>query len=243
MSLNNHIIFSSHVHGGVKGRSTRSHASPHVGKEMVATLDVRSFFPGISKSMVHNALKCSGADESSAMLLASLITFRDQLPQGAPTSTLIANMVFRPVDKQLATYCRRHDLKYTRYVDDIAISGDYNFKHLKGSIIGIIENNGYDIAIEKTVFAGRNRRQIVTGLIVNDTLRPSPEFSKLLRRTIKECWPEHLGPNEVAANNSLTIPELRRKLWGRINYVKSIDRKLGQRLRALMAKINWPSLY
>lgn len=237
--LSDRIHWSTSVHGGIKGKSIITNAKPHVGKYMVANLDIRNFFPSTKRSRIYEALVRNGCAEEAANLITELTTYKGCLPLGSPTSTLLANLVFQPADKQFQRFCRRRKLRYTRYVDDITISGDYNSKPFKGTFLQFIEQESYEIAEEKVQFCGRNRRQIVTGIIVNDRLRPAPCFIRDLKFMIRECWPEAGGPYLVAVENGWMVAELRQKLWGRINFVRSVDRKLGREIRALMVRIDW----
>jgi RNA-directed DNA polymerase len=113
------------VHGGVGGRSPRSNASPHVGQPCVVSLDVKKFFPHVRHYMVHRMFRGEfGFGRDVASLLTRLTTRGSELPQGAPTSTAIANLLLaKNVDGPLSAAANSLGCQYTRFVDDITLSG------------------------------------------------------------------------------------------------------------------------
>src|SRR5262245_405896 len=98
---------------------------------MVANLDVRQFFPNVTRAMVIEALVRLGYTREIAALIAELTTYKGYLPQGAPTSTLLDNLVFVPIDRYFQKFSQRLGLTYTRYVDDITLSGNRDLRIFK----------------------------------------------------------------------------------------------------------------
>lgn len=235
--------WSSSVHGGIRGRSVITNAAPHVGKEMVVNLDIASFFPSTSKEQVIEALQRCGCSLRSANYLAKLVTLNNQLPQGAPTSMLLGNLVLEPLDSEFKAISRRNNLDYSRYVDDLTISGNADLNPFRGAFSDIIHRHKYDISPKKFIFTGRNKPQMVTGIQVNSTMRPSTEFIRDLSDTIKDCWPEASGPAIVAAEMNKTLVGLKNSLFGKINFVRSVNKKIGNGLRGLMVKIQWSPVF
>jgi hypothetical protein len=126
---------------------------------------------------------------------------------------------------------------YTRYIDDIAISGDYDFRQFKGTFVQFIEDAGFDVSTEKMTFCGRNRPQVVTGLVVNDRLRPTRSFLRELADLIRDCyWPGRPGLEVIAAAEGVTIQKMKDRIVGRIRHVGRYDRKEARRLAALKFK-------
>jgi hypothetical protein len=216
---------------------------------MVANLDVKSFFPSTDINAVLQALLRLGIPKDPAGLLAVLMTCPDEkgikaLPQGAPTSPYIANHVLSPVDQRFATFCKGRGLGYTRYIDDIAVSGDRDFRQFKGTFVQFIRDAGYEVALNKIVFCGRDRPQIVTGLTVNDKLRPVLSFVRELAMLIKNCyWPDGPGLEVMAAAEGLRVQELKERIVGRIQHVRRFDPKGACRLTALKFKRTRPRLH
>ena len=229
-----------YLHGGIPGRSIFTHASLHIGHTMVATLDVKSFFPSTSRRHVEPVFATAGIVGEALERALALTMLNGSLPQGSPTSCLLANVAFIPVDQQFLPLCKRRSLNYSRYVDDIAISGDYDFSELKGPFVNFIREGGYEVALKKVNFRLSGKRQVVTGLVVNDKLRPTSEFVKELKHRIRLCM--ELGPELVAASEGQTVRELKASLTGRVGHVGQCDPRVGRHLRGLMCCVNWKPL-
>ena len=106
------------------GASTLRNAAPHAGQSGILKLDIRHFFDSILYSTVKDkAFPPEIYAEPLRILLSMLCYDRDVLPQGAPTSPWIANLVLRPFDERLGAWCRARGVVYTRYCDDLAFSG------------------------------------------------------------------------------------------------------------------------
>lgn len=229
------------VHGGIRHRSIFTNARPHVGRTMVANLDVKDFFPTTTVMKVQEALERNHLQPDVARFLADLTTSFPNtanarcLPQGSPTSTFLANLVFEPADARFLKLCERHDLRFTRYVDDVTISGDRDISDLQGGFLQVITDSGYTVSLDKVQFRGRNKRQVVTGLVVNDKLRPTKEWIWALKRLLRQCfWPGEVGIEVMAAEQGLGITQLRGSIQGRINHLRRFDKRKAREVRALM---------
>ncbi|MDD5537441.1 MAG: reverse transcriptase family protein [Candidatus Omnitrophica bacterium] len=235
--LDARIKWPPYLHGGIKGRSVLTNADRHVGHQMVVNLDIKDCFPSTTDQKVKDALLSFGLDNDLAQLVTDICTFKGHVPQGAPTSTCIVNLVLRAIDKDFYGYCKRRGFHYSRFVDDITISADQDLRPFKNVFHGFIEAHDYQVS-QYLPFA-RNKRQIVTGLVVNDKLRPTFEFIQDLKSNIKAGWPENNTLELVANEYGLSIHQLKANIWGRVAFVRSIDNKLGRKLRGLLAKVRW----
>lgn len=164
------VQVSRHSTSFRKGCSIVRNASPHVQKRFVFTIDFSDFFPSISVQRVLGFFKSLGYPKDVSFALAKLTTYRGRLPQGAPTSPDIANLLCRRLDARLSGYCSKRDWSYTRYCDDCTISGNTRMRNAeKMTITSIIASEGFLIASRKTRLMRRGRQQRVTGLVVNDS--------------------------------------------------------------------------
>lgn len=235
--LYNQTHWLSCVHGGIPHRSIITNARPHCGQYLVVTYDIASFFPSTTREMVYGRFCSIGFNRESAEILTSLVILDGSLPLGAPTSTAVANLVFRPSDIALVKLARRHRLIYTRYVDDIAISGSKDFRDLSQAIRGNIEKVGYKVNERKIRYQFRQQRQVITGLVVNGVLSPTRPFISETKRLIRRCQSE--GPGVVADQHGLFVRAFRDMLLGRVLFVRSVNRKKGRELRRLLVAVNW----
>lgn len=157
------INLPENVHGGVKKRSNISNAKPHQGKKYQFTTDLQDFYPNISSKVVYNTFLDLDFSPHFSRLLTKLTTWKFELPQGTPTSTHIANLVFLPTDIALINFCNLHNLTYTRYVDDLTFSSQQDFRNLLNNILDIVKSSGFKLSYRKTNYKGN---QIITGIEV-----------------------------------------------------------------------------
>jgi len=198
------------AHGFVQGRSTVTNAAPHVGAEVILKFDLTDFFPtihyhrviGLFGSLgypVENGLFSSKDDSASiAPTLARLCVYtptphewgRSALPQGAPTSPAISNLICRRLDARLTGLSQSNGGVYTRYADDLTFSfrsSDLSIGRFRWWVDQICHQEGFFVNQKKFRVIRKSQRQTVTGIVVNDALRiPRPERRRF-RATLKNC--------------------------------------------------------
>ena len=163
-----------------KGYSILSNADPHVGRGFVYNADIRDFFPSITAARVVGLFKSFGYSGEVAFGLGKLVTYGGRLPQGAPSSPDIANIVCRVLDTRLCGLSAGHGWAYTRYCDDITISGEDGFSRgMEDVVARIVRECGFDLNSRKTHVTRKGGRQVVTGLVVNTHVA----IPRYLRRT------------------------------------------------------------
>lgn len=266
------------VHGFVPERSILTNAENHVGKKFVFNIDLKDFFGSIHFGRVRNLLMAEpfAYSKTEAIILAQIACHLGKLPQGGATSPLISNMICWKLDAQLQTLAHKSNCTYSRYADDITFSFSCSERKLPRSIVSfdgdglevvgqtlfsIIEENGFSINTEKVRLQGRERRQEVTGITVN-------EFPNLKRKFIRQTSSMLYAWKKFGAINAeheylnkyrlKSIPLWQKEsveksngeffksvLIGRINYIQmirgrhdSIYRKLAYRLTELLGKPN-----
>ena len=184
-------------YGFVRDKSVAQNAQQHVGKRYILNIDLKDFFPSITRQMVEDILlaepiKCS---TEAARLLSGLCTAAepqgDVLPQGFPTSPTLSNMVCRKMDEELAAAAQRIGATYTRYADDMTFSSDNDVLRTTGSfymqVSTIVEKYGFRLNERKTRLQRRGRRQQVTGVVVSDKVNVTREYARQIR-TLLYMW-------------------------------------------------------
>lgn len=151
------------VHGGVKKRSNISNAKPHQGNKYQFTTDLQEFYPNIDFQRVYNTFIGLKFSPHYAHWLTKLTTWKYELPQGTPTSTHIANLVFLETDIKLIDLCNKHGITYTRYVDDLTFSSQQDFRHTLNDILHIVTSGSFKLSYRKTKYSGN---QTITGINV-----------------------------------------------------------------------------
>lgn len=118
------IEMADYLQGGIKGCSPKTNAAYHLNKSAVLNFDLEDFFPSVSSHLVYELfnkrLGCSG---KVADILTSLVTLNGGLPQGSPTSTVVANLVIVPLTVRLKNLASKHKCDYSQFIDDGTISG------------------------------------------------------------------------------------------------------------------------
>ncbi|MDO6434799.1 reverse transcriptase family protein [Flavitalea sp. BT771] len=155
------VRFLPNVHGGTKKKSNITNAKEHQGNKYLFGTDLTDFYPNIKASQVYSALIKRGYSPHFAHWLTRLTTTNDEVPQGAPTSNSVSNLVFFETDIQLAAFCKENNITYTRYVDDLTFSSPQNFGPLIENILLLISNNKFKVNHRKTDYA---RYQLITGI-------------------------------------------------------------------------------
>jgi retron-type reverse transcriptase len=172
--------------GFLPGISIADNARPHVGRKVVVNVDIEGFFPNTRFKLVRRAVERilpRRLSPEARRLVVDICTMGGGLPIGAPTSPAIANHVMLPVDRALAKVAARHGVAYTRYADDLTLSGD-DPARLLPFLRQVVGQLGYRLDPKKTNFFRRGRRQVVTGLVVNDKVSVPRKLRRRLRAAV-----------------------------------------------------------
>lgn len=243
------------AHGFRPGRSIATNAAPHAGASVVVKLDIREFFPSVRARRVAGWLRVkAGAPADVAEVLARLATEPPRkakrrnrrivvfvatgpraLPQGAPSSPAITNVLCRRMDRRLAKLARRHGLRFTRYADDLTFSW-HGAAHaapvdaLVRLASAIVQAEGFRVNARKTRIVRAGSRQSVTGLVVNaapgaPAVRVPRDVLRRLRAALHNREHGRPGPDSLD------------KLRGLVAFVCSIDPARGEPLRARLAAL------
>ena len=194
---------SPFIQGFVRGKSIVTNARLHRNKRWVLNIDIEDFFGSINFGRVRGLLiadKAFKLDPTVATLIAQIACRNNLLPQGAPTSPILSNMVARPLDLKLVDLANRHGLRYSRYADDItfstrinefptelasrAIDENAHIWTLSDGLRRTITKSGFTVNDKKTRLQYRDSRQVVTGLVVNDRVNVTREYRKTVRAMV-----------------------------------------------------------
>lgn len=178
----NHIDISPYAKAYVKGKSIKDNARFHKKQKKVLSMDIYDFFPSIGFNRVLHVFRSLGYREEVAVMLANLCCLNNQLPQGAPTSPALSNIIAIGLDNKIAEYIKGQKIRYTRYADDMTFSGDFKAGDVIKSIERIITQQGFSVNKDKTRVRKRNQRQEVTGVVVNEKM----QICRKIRRKIRE---------------------------------------------------------
>lgn len=249
------LVYEHHEasHGFIKEKSIITNAQKHIKRKFVLNLDIKDFFPSINFGRVRGMFKSKpfSFNNDVATVLAQICTFEDQLPQGAPTSPFISNVICRRLDNDLCRLAKKYKCRYTRYADDITFSTnlrrfpkelaqmifqkDCYCLELGEEIENIFEENGFIINDKKVRLSDRTKRQEVTGLTVNEKLNVKRHFIKEIRAMLHK-W-ETIGEEKAEIqmyqkdyylkqiNPIKNYPKFRDVVEGKINYLRMVRGK------------------
>lgn len=173
------------AYGFVRGRSILDNAKRHVGQGVVMRLDVKDFFPSIRYREVRRVFERLGYPYGVASVLANVCTIRGALPQGAPTSPALSNLVCRRLDRRLSGLAKRLGFRYTRYADDLVFSSDdKRLPKLIPFLREVLKEEGFELNEGKIRVMREGERQMVTGLVVNERANVPREQRRRLRAAL-----------------------------------------------------------
>jgi len=255
-----HIPPHEAAHGFRRRHSILGFVAPHVGRRVVVRVDLQAFFTSVVASRVAGIFRTAGYPEEVARGLAALCTHRTasdviaaaprdeanqharlrvpHLPQGAPTSGALANLAAYQLDARVAALAASVGASYTRYADDLVLSGDRELVRASRTLVArlgaIAIEEGFALNFRKTRVMTSGTRQRITGLVVNDKIALSRDELERLRAILHNCV--RTGP---AAQNRDGHQHFRAHLLGRISWVAAINPHKAARLREIFARIRW----
>jgi RNA-directed DNA polymerase len=202
------------VHGYRRRRSIVTAATPHQGERFLLVMDIRDFFPSIGHRQVYEMYRRLGCSPNVAKLLTELTTNDHCLPQGAPTSSSLANLYIRMsgMANRLSRLAAQHDLRITIFGDDILLSGERPFRGLESHVASIIQSCGLAVNQEKSRARRPGEKQQVLGIVVNSNgsdLNVPYSYRRRLRSLIRLY--RRRGPSSLATGGRDPIAYLKGK--------------------------------
>ncbi len=167
------------------GKSIVDNAKLHVGMEVILKMDIVDFFPSTTADTVRKYFRSIGWCREAAELLTRLTTYEGGLPQGAPSSPRLSNLVNYRLDARIAGYVATQGATYSRYADDITIGFSIDFpsgiRSAATTVRTIIKDCDYRPNGRKQKILRQHQQQKVTGLVVNDRVNVPRHIRRKLR--------------------------------------------------------------
>lgn len=243
------------AHGFCKGRSCLSHAAKHAGKRYLMSFDIEECFQSIGWSKVKSVFRRMGYEDKVSSYLTALCTHcvhleksqlthfdstqrtrlrQRHLPQGAPGSPALTNAVLHRLDLRLSGLAGSLDLDYSRYADDIAMSGNEHrdWRFLEPLIGGICLEEGVSLNFRKTRIKRAHQKQRLVGIVVNSKPNMDRKQFDTLKAVLTNCV--RFG---LESQNRSSHTQFRAHLLGRIQYVKSLNEQRGLKLERIYQNI------
>jgi len=222
------------------GRSIVTNAKYHTKQKMVLNIDIEKYFDNIKYSYIYDFFLELGYNKEVTEILSKLVSLNDGLPQGSPSSPYLSSILTKSIDIDLFAYCRDLNLRYSRYADDITISGDFKAGKVILAVSDTLKKYGYTVNNKKTTIKLQHQRQMVTGVVVNKRLSVKSTSIRDIRQQVyyieKFGLDKHLQKKREFKKNHL------HHLLGKVNFylsVRKTDKKLLElkvKLKSLIAK-------
>ena len=210
------------AHGFTYNKSIITNSKVHVGQNHFLKIDLKDFFPSITINQVINIFKSLGYTHKVSFYLASICCCGDRLPQGAPTSPMISNIVAKTLDNRLMKFAKRFNLKYSRYADDIAFSGDFIPVKYIEYITNIINSCNFIVNENKTILQHEKHKRIVTGISISkNEIKIPREYKRNLKLEI-HCIRKH-GILGHMRKNKIKNPSYLTSIIGKIHFWLSVE--------------------
>lgn len=216
----------------IKGLSVVDNAKPHKNREVVTRIDLKDFFPSITYQQVRKEFEHFGYPYHVALVLANLCTLNGFLPQGAPTSPALSNMVCIRLDKRLAGLGKKMRFRYTRYADDLVFSSNNRkFPKLIPFLKEIIQQEGFTVNEEKLTVMRSGSQQKVTGLVINEKVGIPREHRRWLRAVAHRLRTR--GPEAIEVKSQRnTLADPMKIFLGHVAYANMVDAAHGKKLKS-----------
>lgn len=206
-----------YIFGFVSGKSSVDAAAVHCNSSWVYSVDIENFFPSTDERFVAKCLEHLGYTEKAANIIASLCCFEGGLAQGAPSSPTLSNIAMRGVDQALKSIADEHEIRFTRYADDVVFSSDTDFPEaIKQQVADTFASTCWVLSKDKEymAFADKGQRLKVHGLLVDGE---RPRLTKGYRNKIR-AYKYMLKQGKIKKNDLKTIV-------GHVNHSNYIDSK------------------
>jgi hypothetical protein len=206
------------VQGGVLGKSIRTNALQHKSNKYLLRMDIKDAYPSVTRKKVYALFKKWGAPAEVAKIYAKILTFRDRLPQGAPTSLAIFNLLLKDIGLDFAL-SHIKGIQYTRYVDDLVLTSKKPIPEwVEKQTTIFLKENSFSINERKTrCYSIKNRALRITGVnIINGKPKVPPKLIKKFRGMI----------HRALSDDSIS----KEKVFGSIAFVIGIEKKIPNQL-------------
>lgn len=214
------IPISDCAYGFVSKKNVIMNAKNHTNQEAIFNIDLKDFFDEITDNQIKNKLDEYHIENSE--YLSKILTRNGHAVQGCPASPFISNIIFYDTDVKIKEFCDNHNIKYSRYADDMTFSGNiHDILSNKKEILNMILNDGWKISWRKVETKFYYQQQKVTGIVVNKKANISKK-ERNQYRGICHCIERDINNKTIKTENDLiekynvNIPEL----LGKLNYLR-----------------------
>jgi retron-type reverse transcriptase len=214
----NTVQLNDSVYGLSKDKGIKANAQAHIKNDesRLVNLDVTNFFPSINYRVVKQIFKGIGFNDDCASCLTKICTVDDCLPQGAPTSPYLSALAFKKIDGKIYNYSIKNNLTYTRYFDDLTLSGHNLSDNCIEYIEGIVSATHFELNSQKREVFEKEQSKLITGIVIS---KEGLDVSDEQKNRLKENYRLYVESNEVTYLN---------QFLGRLGFYLHINRDLAE---------------
>ena len=218
---------SKYAKAYVSGISLKENALPHVNKEIILKLDIKNFFDSINFNQVYKyCFSIEYYPKNIGVLLTTLCTYYGYIPQGAPTSSYISNLIMRDFDQTVGRFCEERSIAYTRYSDDMTFSGSFNVGEVLSFVNSQLNLLGFSLNKRKINVVCKSKKQSVTGLVVNEKVQVSRKYKDKIRQEIYYIKKFGIDGHLIRIGYTERKEDYINSLYGKIMFVNNINNSL-----------------
>jgi len=242
----NRITISKNAHGFASGKSIVTNATPHIGEDIVVNMDLKNFFPTIDFKRVFGLFKKLGFSPQISTVLSLICTMPDEekikvhgevrylntgkryLPQGAPTSPMITNIICRRMDARMEGIAKNLGFRYTRYADDMSFSGPNSARKIINKLLwqtkSVVISEDFKLHPDKTRVMANGQRKEVTGIVVNEKANISKKRLKEFRALLFQIEKDGIAGKKWGASADVLD-----SILGFARYIHMVDPQKGKK--------------
>ncbi len=247
-----HILYkispTESAHGFVPERSIITNAQAHVGQDVVINIDLKDFFPSLDYKRVKGLFQTFGYSQQIATILALICTEPEveqvaidgkiyfvatserRLPQGAPSSPAITNLICYGLDHRFVGIAKKFGFQYSRYADDLTFSAKGDGKKIVGQLLWsvkqVIEDEGFTIYPDKLSVMRKGSQQKVTGIVVNDKMGIDRNELRKFRALIHQ-----IGQTGIVGKTFRQGVDLENSMRGYAEFISMVKPEQGKRFK------------
>lgn len=218
------IPISKYAKAYVKHKGIKDNVKFHKNQNVVIKLDIKNFFDSITYKDVYTIFRGIGYTRNLSHLLANMCILNNKLPQGSPCSPVLSNIYFKSIDERLGAYFTSLKFRYTRYSDDITISGDINNSQIH-AILSFVKKlfseKNLKLNESKTKILRRHQCQFVTGVVLNKKLTAGKKIKKEIRQQM--YYIKKFGLEDHKNHENINQENYVYHLIGKINWVLYLE--------------------
>ena len=227
------IKLPSCAYGFSSGKSIIENAKYHSKSDYLLNLDIKDFFPSVHFERVMQIFRDLGFNDSISEILCILTTYNHELPQGAPTSPLLASLALSNLDKRLTKLAETNHVLYSRYFDDISFSGGKRILALEETIKRIVRSENYKVNTKRYLY-GKGEVKEINGISISS--------GKLFLKNTGDLlvYLEDLKNFSITKLRSDDPEKERKSLAGKVSFLKGVNKENGAKAENLLKTIKWP---